>query len=189
MSTARSIHVGMSFGSPHPYGEGGDLADSLGRWAAEAGYQPTLLVGANATPRAVLSEIDKAAKELVSGDCLLITYTGHGGHDSTGYSWKLNGGDLPDNRLASALRRVPRGVQVVVVLDSCYSEAMFEGSPHSDDVLFIAAARKDSIVEPGRLSKYLVERRPIQRGQAWSELVQLIRRDFKTYDWQGPYFA
>ena len=65
MSTARSIHVGMSFGSPHPYGEGGALADSLGRWAAEAGYQPTLLVGANATPRAVLSEIDKAAKELV----------------------------------------------------------------------------------------------------------------------------
>lgn len=211
MGTARSIHIGMSFGSSAPDYDGENLASSLARWAEDAGYSPTLLIGAEATNKdVVVAEIEKAAKELVPGDCLLITYTGHGGRakdengDELGHAttsnghengekptdstWCLNGGDLSDDELAEKLSAIRRGVRVVVIVDSCYSQTMVEASTQDGDVLFIAAAPDNSTVDAGRLSHYLVNELPKHKGETWWTLLMRMRESFKSFDWQGPYF-
>ena len=84
--TGKSIHIGLNHVDPNAYG-GWDGAlsgcindtNSMQGLAASVGYATTILTDAQATSHRVLQEISTEARTLVSGDILLLTYSGHGG--------------------------------------------------------------------------------------------------------------
>lgn len=137
MTTARSIHVGLNSVDPTGYrGWAGRLracehdARAMQALCATEGLTPGLLLTAAATRAAVLAEFDRAARELRSGDLLVVTYSGHGAsfaeiagdeEDDRDEAWCLFDGYLLDDEIHAALTRFEAGVRVLVVSDSCFS--------------------------------------------------------------------
>ena len=75
---------------------------------------------------------------LVSGDILLLTYSGHGGQipDVTGEetdkldeTWCLYDGQLIDDEMYLELSRFAAGVRVLVFSDSCHSGTVVRAAP------------------------------------------------------------
>lgn len=84
----------------------------------------------------VVPAFEAAAERLVADDLLLLYYSGHGGqqadadgdeydrHDET-LCWYR--GEVIDDQIAGYLRRLPAGVRVLLVSDSCNSGTQFKG--------------------------------------------------------------
>jgi hypothetical protein len=88
-----SVHIGLNaVSAAHYEGWSGELtacefdARDMAAIAKASGMKPTVLLTKKATRKAVLAAIRAACKTLVSGDLLLLTYSGHGGQipDVTG---------------------------------------------------------------------------------------------------------
>jgi len=141
MSNAVSIHIGVNA----PRGGSADdrratLSDSetaawrMAELASHAGYDSMLVLrGPMATLAAVNASLWNASQLLVTGDTLLVTFSGHGGQlpdldgdDPLGSdeSWSLYDGELLDDQLCGYWRLFQAGVRIVVVSESCYSGGM-----------------------------------------------------------------
>src|SRR6185369_6331994 len=87
MAKGMSLHVGLNSVDPKHYqGWSGDLqaceadASDMAEIATRSQYGDVKkLLTKQATRDAVKTAIKRAAKDLVSGDLLLLTYSGHGG--------------------------------------------------------------------------------------------------------------
>ena len=144
MTTARSIHVGLNSVDPAGYrGWAGRLracehdARAMQALCTAEGLTPGLLLTAAATRAAVLAEFDRAARELRSGDLLVVTYSGHGAsfaeitgdeEDDRDEAWCLFDGVLLDDRLGELLAGFASGVEILVVSDSCYAGTMLRSA-------------------------------------------------------------
>lgn len=105
------------------------------------------LYGAEATGRNFNQHIECLAEELVAGDLLLLTFSGHGGqipdvdNDEEGdydQTWCFYDGHVPDDHLFSLWPKFKAGVRILVVSDSCHSGDMlrdlFNADPFSQKV-------------------------------------------------------
>ncbi|MFJ8675635.1 caspase family protein [Streptomyces sp. NPDC093589] len=147
MATGLSIHIGLNQVEPSKYdGWSGDLnaceqdANDLAQLAEKSRFTVTdpLLTRA-ATADAVISAMNAAAQQLVSGDILLLTYSGHGGqvpdlnHDETGdrldETWVLYDRQLVDDELYELFGKFAKGVRILVTSDSCHSGSVAKDLP------------------------------------------------------------
>ena len=130
------LTIGLNSIDPAAYGGPGTLtacendARDLANIAQKAGFTGTTLLTQQATSRAVLTELMKAASTLEAGDVLLLSYSGHGGQtgditgdedDSLDETWCLYDRQLLDDELYAMWAKFKPGVRIVVLSDSCHS--------------------------------------------------------------------
>lgn len=137
MTRGISVHIGLNSVDPNHYaGWSGPLnaceadAHAIEQVCADLGYQTSKLLTPAATRSAVMDALQGAASSLTAGDHLVLSYSGHGGQvpdgngdetDGEDETWCLFDGQLVDDELNDALARLPAGVRVLVLSDSCHS--------------------------------------------------------------------
>jgi hypothetical protein len=111
--------------------------------AAGAGFATQSLLSQQATRQAVITAISSAAAQLTAGDCLIVSYAGHGGQlrdlngdeaDRFDETWCLYDGELLDDELFALWRKFAAGVRIILISDSC----------HSGTILWTALANKSA---------------------------------------------
>jgi len=173
MARGISIHIGVNAVDPAHYGSSFPLygceADAAAwmRLAGSLGYLSRALLTGSARSHYVFEALDQAARDLHSGDILLLTYSGHGSqvkdeagneHDGLNETWCLFDRMVTDDELSAKFAQFKTGVRLVLVSDSCHSGTVarspldMTGSPR-----FIPAATAQSIVDGHRMS-YAVPR-------------------------------
>ncbi len=133
-----SLHIGLNSVDPNHYdGWDGELtacefdAKDMNDLAKSKGFSNRkVLLSQKATRNAVISELTKLSKKLVSGDILFISYSGHGGQlpdmnndesDHLDETWVLYNGELVDDELYYYYSLFAPGVRILVLSDSCHS--------------------------------------------------------------------
>jgi hypothetical protein len=140
MTKRQSLHIGLNVVDPQQYGGwDGALsgcvndADAMQEVAVSRGFEPQILLNADATAEGVRAHLDCAAAELGEGDFFFLTYSGHGGQvpdedrDETDHldeTWCLYDTELVDDSLFGALCTFAAGVRIFVMSDSCHSETV-----------------------------------------------------------------
>ena len=164
MTKRRSIHIGLNNVDPQQYGGwDGALAgcvndaNAMQEVAVSRGFDPKMLLNADATAEAVRAHLDAAAAELGDGDFLFLTYSGHGGQvpdenndepDHLDETWCLYDTELVDDSLYGALCTFAPGVRIFVMSDSCHSETVTREIVRRRD-----AGRERAIRAPGPNAK------------------------------------
>jgi hypothetical protein len=148
MPKARAIHIGLNIVDPAAYGgwDGrltaceADAADMQAIATAAGISSSKKLLSKEAKREAVLAELRSAARELVAGDLLLLTYSGHGGqvpdrnHDEDDFldeTWCFYDGQLLDDELFAEWSKFAKDVRILVLSDSCHSGTVVRVSPTS----------------------------------------------------------
>lgn len=132
-----SLHIGLNAVSPQHYGGwAGELnaceadAEDMADIAKQKGFSSTVLLTKKGTRNQVLAAIDQAAKDLIAGDMLFLTYSGHGGQlpdknsdeaDAEDETWCLFDGEVVDDELYTKWAAFAAGVRILVLSDSCHS--------------------------------------------------------------------
>lgn len=157
--TAWSLHLGLDAVDPAAYqGWAGRLrageadARAMQALAAAQGFTTTLLTTADATYPRLVAELERAATMLTGGDFLLVTFAGHGASfddvvvmtadrgvasglgdepDHRDEAWCLHDGFVLDDELHDCLCKLPAGLRVCVVSDSCFAGTVTRVAPSS----------------------------------------------------------
>jgi hypothetical protein len=159
MATGKSIHIGLNRVDPAHYRDefgnpwDGALvacefdANDMQALAAGQGFRTQVLLTAEATSGNVISAISQAAQELLPGDILVLTYSGHGGQvpdmndeeeDALDETWCLYDLQVIDDELYALWAQFKPGVRIFMLSDSCHS-----GSVAKDpEVMKVAAEHK-----------------------------------------------
>ena len=151
MKKGISIHIGLNYVDEEHYGTGvspletceQDAIDMQEIALAQNFKSTILLLSENATRTAVKSAIKSASKELVSGDMLMLSYSGHGGFvpdtngdetdDSLDETWCLYDGQLIDDELFQLWGKFKVGVRIVMLSDSCHSGTVAKANKLRDE--------------------------------------------------------
>lgn len=97
-----------------------------------------LLLTKDATRAALETQISILASSCSANDFVILTYSGHGGQvvdddgdesDSADETWCLYDGEVLDDSLNLMLCRFQRGVNIVVISDSCHSGTITRAVP------------------------------------------------------------
>jgi len=133
MERGISIHVGVNHpaGRYDPLSKSEETAWKLAELSFQAGYRAIhVLRGAEATRETVGALLTDAARTLLPGDTLFITFSGHGsrvrdaeGDEPDGYdeTWCLHDANLVDDELAAFWKRLRAGTRALVVADCCFA--------------------------------------------------------------------
>ncbi|WP_316172616.1 MULTISPECIES: caspase family protein [unclassified Bradyrhizobium] len=137
MAKGISLHIGLNRLDPKHYaGWDGKLnacendARAMEAIAKTAGYRTGILLSEQATRGAVTDMLTMAARDLNSGDILLLTYSGHGSQvqdldgdeiDALDETWCLYDGQMIDDELYRVYGAIADGVRVLILSDSCHS--------------------------------------------------------------------
>lgn len=149
MKKGISIHIGVNLVDPEHYGNGvvpletcEQDARDMQQIALDQNFKSTtMLLTENATRAAVKSAIASASQELVSGDMLFLTYSGHGGfvpdksgdeEDRLDETWCLYDGQLIDDELFELWGSFAEGVRIVIISDSCHSGTVAKANLFQD---------------------------------------------------------
>jgi hypothetical protein len=145
-----SVHIGLNHvdGTKYHDGDGKPWDGALATCEADArdmaalaqsqGYQPTVLLSADATAEAILAAIDTAAKTVVAGDMFLLTFSGHGGSvddlngdedDGKDETWVAYDRQVVDDEIYAALTAFAPRVRVLALSDSCHSGTVMRRPP------------------------------------------------------------
>jgi hypothetical protein len=157
MAKGFAITVGLNAVDPQHYaGWSGQLvacesdALALAGIARNAGFAVTTLLTRQATSAALLGELARAAKELVSGDILYVALSCHGGQIKDANGDEADGLDetvclwdrqVSDDELDQAWSQFAKGVRIFVTSDSCHSGTVVRAiySGRFADVPFVPA--------------------------------------------------
>jgi hypothetical protein len=132
-----SVHIGLNAVDPTHYANwDGKLAacefdaEDMQVLAKKQGFKSKLLLTQAATSAAVISELERAATKLTTGDIFFLTYSGHGGQvpdtngdepDKRDETWCLYDRQLVDDELFTLWSTFKPGVRVLLLSDSCHS--------------------------------------------------------------------
>ncbi|MCE7980281.1 MAG: caspase family protein [Caldilinea sp. CFX5] len=157
MTQGISIHIGLNRVDPAAYnGWNGQLAGcvndatAMQAIAQSCGYQSTLLLNEQATAAAVTEALGRAAQQLMDGDLLLLTYSGHGGQipdvngdedDGLDETWVLFDRMLIDDELYQLWSHFSAGVRIFMLSDSCHSGTVAKALYYSQLPTMMTAAR------------------------------------------------
>lgn len=181
MPKGLSIHIGIN-ARPQDCCSTGTLlgaeqdARDMARIAGHHDFRVIVPPAGPATLVWLLPELRKAATDLVKGDILLLTFSGHGCRAPKGVgvtdrysdSWCLADGKLTDRDLYTELAEFDAGVRVVVVSDSCHSGSVLGGFAKSSQEEF--RAKWDAWWE------WLRVRMPTDKGDRLApEALELLR--------------
>lgn len=104
---------------------------------ANYGYKTKLLLTEQATIQNVKNELLNLASVAVSGDTIVIVYSGHGGQfwDASGdevdqydETWCLYDGQIIDDVIYEVLLKFKKGVRILMFSDSCHSGTVFKSA-------------------------------------------------------------
>lgn len=129
--------------------------NDAGDWAAELaarGFAVSKLLDAQATKAAMVSGMQSLIASAVSGDVVVITYSGHGTYvpDTNGdevdgldealcpYDLQTGGGPLLDDEINILFSARKAGVRLVLISDSCHSGTVTRAAaadPDAEDAL------------------------------------------------------
>lgn len=148
MAKGISIHIGLNHVDPKHYqGWDGTLnacvadAQDMRALAKKKGFTGnTMLLNEQATAAALTAALQDAAKKLVKGDILLLTYSGHGGqvrdtngdekdNDRMDETWVLFDREFVDDELYTLWGKFKPGVRILVLSDSCHSGTVTRDIP------------------------------------------------------------
>jgi hypothetical protein len=110
--------------------------DNMARILEPLGYQTKTLKTAAATRDGILSSLYRLAENTVGGDVAVFYYSGHGGQQPDLDNEELDGKDetlvaydreVIDDKIHEALKRFKKGVQVIMISDSCNSGTNYRG--------------------------------------------------------------
>jgi hypothetical protein len=138
MARGISIHIGLNQVDPDQYdGWSGQLvgcindANAMKKIADDGGFSSQLILNEQATVANVVQAISTTARQLDTGDILLLTYSGHGGQvpdanaaegdDGLDETWVLYDKMLLDDQLYVLWSQFKPGVRIFVLSDSCHS--------------------------------------------------------------------
>lgn len=137
MTKLMSVHVGLNSVDPASYGSRNELtaceadAEDMRGVAEGLGFEPQVLLTADATCEAVLAAIAAGSTQLREGDLFFLTYSGHGGQvpdfdgdeeaDNLDETWCLFDSQIRDDDINTALVAFVPGVRVMMLSDSCHS--------------------------------------------------------------------
>jgi metacaspase-1 len=145
MAKGISIHIGLNFldGQHYQLTDGrpwrgellGPVSDATGleALARSQGYQTQLLLNEQATAGNVIQALETAATNLTAGDCLLITFSGHGAQlpdksgdekDRKDETWCLYDRMFIDDELYVLWKGFAKDVRILMLSDSCHSGTM-----------------------------------------------------------------
>ena len=150
-----SIHIGMNYLDTEHYEDDGalrtcekDCLDMKEISEAQNFESTTVLLNEAGTRDAVSKAITDASKNLVDGDMLFISYSGHGGstpdesgdeEDGKDESWCLFDGFFFDDELYALSTKFEEGVRILVVSDSCHSGTVSKVAPGQDPTTMIVS--------------------------------------------------
>ncbi|MCH9739882.1 MAG: caspase family protein [Epsilonproteobacteria bacterium] len=150
MKKGISIHIGLNDVDEEHYGSGvtpletceQDAIDMQELALAQNFKSTFLLLSENATRAAVKASIKSASVELVSGDILFLSYSGHGGfvpdlsgdeeNDNLDETWCLYDGQLLDDELYELWAEFEEDVRIVMLSDSCHSGTVAKANMFQD---------------------------------------------------------
>jgi hypothetical protein len=142
MATERrgiGVTIGLNAVDPAHYGGwAGPLrnceadAAAIAQIGRSRGFEMSTLLTPAATRAAVISALERGARELAAGDMFLLSYAGHGGQvrdvdgeddedDQQDETWGLHDGLVIDDELNVVFSKFTAGVRVLVLSDSCHS--------------------------------------------------------------------
>jgi hypothetical protein len=138
MARGISLHIGLNRVDPAHYnGWDGALtacefdANDMRAIAEGRGFEPNVLLTAEATADAVITAIERAAGELAQGDLFFCSYSGHGGQvpdrngegeeDRSDETWLAYDRQIVDDELYALWGKFEQGVRILVLSDSCHS--------------------------------------------------------------------
>ncbi len=168
MTKGISIHIGLNRVDPDHYQDQygnpweGTLAacefdaKDMQAVAESQGFESHLLLSEEATADAVVGAISSAAKELESGDILLLTYAGHGGQvpdlngeedDDMDETWCCYDRQIVDDELYALWAQFQPGVRIFMLSDSCHSGTVAKDPEWQQ----VAAARGQARVLPAEV--------------------------------------
>ena len=134
---AISIHIGMALLSRYTYGQPAVIgscerdAEAMYDIAHASGFSGPIARNSNFI-HADLEEFFENAKELEAGDSLLITFSGHGmtgrRNGTLHEAWCLYDFPFYDFELHKAINDLSKGVEVLIISDSCDSGGLPEPS-------------------------------------------------------------
>jgi len=139
MRKGQAVCIGMNSINPEHYGTKGELyicekdADDMHNLLLINDFVSLKLTTKEATRDNVKNAILDAAKELKSGDIMVVYYSGHGGkvpnvpspydieYDNIDETWCLWDAQLLDDELRNLWASFDKGVRIVLLSDSCHS--------------------------------------------------------------------
>lgn len=144
MAKGISLHIGLNRIDPNHYaGWEGTLnacendARSMEAIAKTLGYRTEIQLSEQGTRAALVEFLTRAARDLKSGDMLLLTYSGHGNQmpdldgdepvDKLDETWCLYDGQMIDDELYRMYGALAEGVRVLILSDSCHSGTVAKG--------------------------------------------------------------
>ena len=206
MAKKLAIHIGLCSVDADVYIEGGQKvpvklpsaekdALDLAAISEEMNYELIcLLLGADATLEKVKKAFKESIEKLEAGDNLLLSFSGHGAqvkrtksfkaeYEGTDEFWCLYDGVLQDDEMHCFLSKIPKGVFVHIISDSCHGGGMLrddeeeikpfdklkpdnrreyyqgeiECEDREADILLWAAARPKEIAADGIFTQTLVQ--------------------------------
>jgi len=107
----------------------------MAKIAADQGFAVAVLKTQDATREIVKGKLSELASNLVPGDLLVVSYSGHGGlmpdhngdekmmdpEDTSDETWCLFDGEILDDEIYEEWMKFQEGVRILVFSDSCYS--------------------------------------------------------------------
>lgn len=133
-----SLHFGLNAVDPEHYGGwDGKLAGcehdarDMENIASGLGYETRRFLTNDATSAVLMTELERAAKQLTGGDILWLTFSGHGSQvpntngddesDGLDETWCMFDRQVIDDELFAAFSRFSKGVRILCISDSCHS--------------------------------------------------------------------
>lgn len=130
----RALCVGMENSKEAGSCPGADVDAKVGMMLAnQMGFSTLLLENERATYAAVLSALNSMVTDVEPGSTLFLFWSGHGGQMKDLNGDEIDGMDeclypwdnyLIDDELADIFERVPAGVKVFFICDTCHSSTM-----------------------------------------------------------------
>lgn len=98
-------------------------------------WNRNLLTNSQATLENFLKGFIYILKNVIEGDLVVISFSGHGTYNSFSKKnfWSLYDERLFDHEIYQLLRIVPSGVRVVLISDSCQSRGIIDMNPENTD--------------------------------------------------------
>lgn len=130
----------------------------------------------HATVAGVLGALADAAAELLDDGLLVLTFSGHtvrGTGPVEAARWCLFDGGVELSQIAGQLARLPDGVRVIVLSDTCYASAIASVLCGPQQVVIVASCGEDQTMVDRMASEFVVRLEAFVESNARGSLREL----------------